>query len=365
MKNKTRIIFIITTLIIISLPIIFFNSKKTVSEKEKRTLAEKPKIIKDNHLNGKIFTEYDDYFQDHLGLRDQLIQIDTCNPCKIKVSTTIGRAIEGKNGWYFYTDPSDGNNLMDFYKRNLFNEIQIEQFSKKICETVEWCKEQNIDCIFLIGPNKHTIYGENYPYERPDGITRADQITQIFNTLGVNYVFPRDYIVSKKREFNYPLYYETDTHWNQAGAYLASTLLKEKIQNIFPETKFPEIEYDISIYESETGGDLLPMLKLAQAKSTQISLTPIGHSNNDFYSYVTNEGRDNVHTKGANKRLPRALIYRDSFFSALEPFVSPLFSEAEYHWKNFETSDKDYVLKYKPDIIIFESVERYAPTIVN
>lgn len=56
MKNKTRIIFIITTLIIISLPIIFFNSKKTVSEKEKRTLAEKPKIIKDNHLNGKIFT---------------------------------------------------------------------------------------------------------------------------------------------------------------------------------------------------------------------------------------------------------------------------------------------------------------------
>lgn len=364
MKNINRIIFIVTTLIILSLPIIFFNLKQTISEKENRNLAEKPKVIKDNHFNGKIFSEYDAYFQDHLGFREQLIQIDTCNPCKIKVSSSIGRAIVGKNGWYFYTDPTDGNNLMDFYKRNLFDELQIEQFSERIYNTVEWCKEQNIECIFIIGPNKHSVYEEYYPYERPDGMTRADQITQIFEKLDVPYIFPRNYIISKKSEYDYPLYYETDTHWNQAGAYHAFILLKEKLQNIFPQIIFPEIEYSVSISESETTGDILPMLKLSRAKSTQVSLTPIGHSNSDFYSYITNAGRDGVHTKGTDNKLPRALIYRDSFFSALEPFVSPFFSEAEYHWKQFETSDKDYVLKYKPDIIIFESVERKSPNII-
>lgn len=364
MKNANRILFITATLVIIVLPIIFFESKQTVSEKENRPLAEKPQLLKDNHLNSKIFSECDYYFQDHMGFREKLIQFDANNPLKMKSPMKVEKAIIGKNGWYFYTKPSDGNNLKDFYKENLFDESQMEEFSERICKTAEWCKDQNIECIFLIGPNKHSVYEEYYPYKRPDGMTRADQLIQIFKNNGVTYVFPRDYIISKKTEFDYPLYYETDTHWNQAGAYLAFTLLKEKVEDFFPDRLFPEIQYEVSISESETEGDILPMLNLVRAKSTQVNLSPIGHSNNDFYSYVTNAGRNGVHTKGTDKKLPRALIYRDSFFSALEPFVSPLFSEAEYHWKQFETSDKDYVLKYKPDIIIFESVERKSPNII-
>ena len=70
-------------------------------------------------------------------------------------------------------------------------------------------------------------------------------------------------------------------------------------------------------------------------------------------------------TKGTDENLPRALIFRDSFFTALEPFASPLFSEAEYRWKNFSDEDKSSVLLYKPDIIIFECVERYGPGLVR
>ena len=85
----------------------------------------------------------------------------------------------------------------------------------------------------------------------------------------------------------------------------------------------------------------------------------------EIENYLKNEGTNGVHTKGTNENLPRALIFRDSFFYALEPFISPMFSEAEYKWKQFNESDKEYILKYKPDIIIFEAVERYAPNIVN
>lgn len=364
MKETNRIIFIITTLIIIALPIVFFNSKQTESEKENRTLAGRPRLLKDNQLNKHLFLDYDNYLQDHLGFRELLIQFNTKIPLKIKSPISVEKAIIGKNGWYFYTEPNDGNNLMDFYKRNLFEQTQICQFSERISKIAEWCEKQNIKCIFLIGPNKHSVYEEFYPYERPKGITRADQITQIFDNVGVNYVFPRDLLLSKKTEFDYPLYYETDTHWNQAGAYLSFNLLKKEIQFLFPDTSFPVIEYETVISESETSGDILPMLNLERSKSTQVILSPIGHTNKDFYSYISNNGREGVYTKGTDNKLPRALIYRDSFFVALEPFVSPLFSEAEYHWKKFEESDKDYVLKYKPDIIIFESVERGAPGII-
>ena len=46
------------------------------------------------------------------------------NPLKIEVSTSFGRAIKGKDGWFFFTDPKYGNNLLDFYKRNLLNDKQ-------------------------------------------------------------------------------------------------------------------------------------------------------------------------------------------------------------------------------------------------
>ena len=105
------------------------------------------------------------------------------------------------------------------------------------------------------------------------------------------------------------------------------------------------------------------MLGIEEQNNTQIKTLPIGHNN--YYTYIKNDGMDGIHTQGAGKNLPRALIYHDSFFTALEPFVSPLFSEAEYIWKQFREEDKEYVLQYKPDIIIFEAVERYAPTIVQ
>lgn len=56
-------------------------------------------------------------------------------------------------------------------------------------------------------------------------------------------------------------------------------------------------------------------------------------------------------------------MFRDSFFIALEPFVSPLFSEVEYVFKLFTEADKERILEYKLDIVIFEHVERYAPNL--
>ena len=308
--------------------------------------------------------EYDKYFQDHFGFREQLIQLDIKNPLKITSSPIINDGIKGKNGWYFYSSISDGNNMIDFYKRNLFDSIQIEQFSKHISDTTDWCKENGIKFIFLIAPNKHSVYEEFFPGNRPEGITRADQITDIFDKLGVPYIFPRDFLISKKADYDFPLYYETDTHWNSLGAYLTSTLLYKEFSSFFPNITFPKIKYDIEIYYSMTSGDILPMLGIENAKSTHPEFKPVGFKNTDFYTYVKNDGRKLI-TNGSNKEYPRALVFCDSFMELLEPFISPFFSEAEYIHHQFSESDKELILEFKPDIIIFESIERSAQSIVN
>ena len=365
--RKIQIIFILFCLAGISLPIFLFNTKGTISEKENRNLAQRPHILNENHLNSNYFKEFSSYFDDRFGGRQKLINLNSFLKIKLNGDIPIcnDRAVQGRSGWWFYISSKDGNNLQDFYKNNLMNDNQLIDFKKKISDTVEWCKEEKIPCIFMICPNKHSVYDEYYYFSRPEGITRADQISKIFSELNVPFLFPRDYLISKKSEYDFPLYYETDTHWNSQGAYLAAILLKEEIKNIFPHTDFPEIQYETQIDYSMNEGDILPMLGIQEAKSTQPALFPIGQQTSDFYTYIKNEEMQGVITKGTKEKLPRALIFRDSFFSTLEPFVSPMFSEAEYKWKQFREEDKDYILEYKPDIIIFESVERYAPTIVN
>ena len=114
-----------------------------------------------------------------------------------------------------------------------------------------------------------------------------------------------------------------------------------------------------------TEGDILAMLHLDEARSTQPRLTPAAHEAGELYTYLKNEEAKGVITEGRDRTLPRALVFRDSFFDILEPFVSPLFSHTEYIWKNFGDEDKAYVLEYRPDILIFERVERAAPCFIQ
>lgn len=349
-----------------ALPIIKFNKTGTVSEKEKRNLATKPYLFVDNRLNENFFTEYSAYFNDRIGGRQKLISLNAKMKYDVFRANFYNKlAIKGKHNWYFFINKLEGNNISDFNKTNLFNEEQIKDFSNNVKKTVEWCNEQNIPCVFLICPNKHSVYEEFYPFKRPKGITRTDQITEVFEKLHIFYIFPRDFLISQKSEFDFPLYIETDSHWNSQGAYLSSTLLRKKIEMLFPNIKFPQIEYKTELAYGLSPSDLPPILGIKEQNNTQVQILPIDHNNTDYYTYLKNDEMDGVHTQGTDKNLPRALIYRDSFFRALEPFVSPLFSEAEYICKQFDESDKEYVLQYKPDIIIFEAVERYAPTIVQ
>lgn len=362
MKRIIQTSFVICFFTVLIIPIICFNRRGVISETENRNLSTRPNIFIDNHINKNFFSEYSTYFDDRFGGRFYLIKLNQKFNQNLHKNSFLynDKAIQGKNGWWFYISVADGDNLSDFYKTNILNEESLFLWKQNIKNASDWCEQQGIKTVFLICPNKHSVYSENYPFSRPEGITRSDQFVRVFEELGVSYVYPRDLLIQKKGEFDYPLYYETDTHWNSAGAYITSMELKEKVQLAFPELDFPNIEYNTTIDYSLTMGDILPMIGIQKSKSTQVSMTPRNYSNTDFYSYVKNEGMNGILTKGTNNNLPKALIFRDSFFSALEPFTSPLFSEAEYKSKQFRDEDKEYILKYKPDIIIFEWVERHS-----
>lgn len=62
--------------------------------------------------------------------------------------------------------------------------------------------------------------------------------------------------------------------------------------------------------------------------------------------------------------MPRALIFEESFLNAMLPSVAEHFRQSHYvweHWGNY-TQVSTLVEKYKPNIIIELSVERYVDT---
>ena len=211
MKKFIQYSFIVCALLAFALPILKFNRKGTVSEREKRALAEKPYLFKENRLNKNYFSEFDEYFSDRFGGRSKLIYLNSqINYNVLHAAQFNENAIKGKNGWYFYISKSDGDNLSDFCKTNLLSKTELESFGQNVKNTVDWCNGHGIKTLFVICPNKHSVYPEYYPIPRPKGITRADQLIQIFEELGVNYVFPHDYLISKKAESSDFLYWETD-----------------------------------------------------------------------------------------------------------------------------------------------------------
>ena len=59
-------------------------------------------------------------------------------------------------------------------------------------------------------------------------------------------------------------------------------------------------------------------------------------------------------------RLPRAVIFRDSFASRLVPFLSEHFSRAVYLWQN--DFDANVVIEEHPDVVIQDIVGRHLYT---
>jgi hypothetical protein len=180
-------------------------------------------------------------------------------------------------------------------------------------------------------------------------------------------LFPRDYLVSKKNMYSVPFYIATDTHWNGLGAFHTFELILQKTQVYFPQTVFPEFIWEERVDKTIGKGDLVVYATLNQwGIDTNVTITPEGGW--DLYytyeKYEVNVGGNNI-TNHIRQDLPKALIFHDSFFMAIQPFTSGLFSNADYRWKIFEDSDKAYALENKPDILIWEIVERLIPEDVS
>jgi hypothetical protein len=167
-----------------------------------------------------------------------------------------------------------------------------------------------------------------------------------------------------------PLYYKSDTHWNNLGAYLAFGEMMKTLSAWLPDTGF-KTNFEIIPQTSGPGGDLARMMMRSDIIETYPQFAPLKPTYQrlplpcpvsdlpqepDRESYLTRL----ANSDGLPNGKPKALIFHDSFLVPMELLFSENFSEILYLWKGYEQKNVEEALQcFKPDVVIEEIVERH------
>lgn len=352
-----ELLYIVLFFIIILFPVIKIDNEK-VDKIENRNLSLKSELIKGKSLNMNYGKETDSWLNDHFYKRREIINFYE------KINTTIiGRienekALVGKEKWIFY---KGDNSIENFQNINLFTEAQLKNIEDNLKNREEWLKKQNIKYYTFIAPDKNKIYKEYYPnyINQINSFGKGYQLREYLKNKNINLIYPYEELIKEKKENL--VYWKTDTHWNEYGGYIGYKRLIDEIKKDFQEVKTVK-EDELNIGFAPYGGDLLGMLSLSSDIYKNINYKTLNIKNQNF-SYVKNEGSNGVLTKSSKKY--KVLIFRDSFTSAMTPYISETFGEVEYIWRHDFNNFQNKIKEFKPDIVIHEIVERYIGVLEN
>ena len=152
-----------------------------------------------------------------------------------------------------------------------FTEKELEKAKNNLIHFRDELKKKNIDFIFMVCPDKQSIYFEYMPdYIKRKSIKSGTDIfvEYIKNNTDIKVVYPKEELLKYKDK--YQLYYKYDTHWNNLGAYIGYSELMKSLNiyvdnidnvNIKSLSANERFNFDIHFYN-----DMANMLSLSKIK---------------------------------------------------------------------------------------------------
>ena len=344
---------------------------------EKRNLAVLPAMPKSIAELQEWPVAFDAYYSDHFGFRKKLYKFYDRLIAKVDNSGFADNATMGRDDWVFLGSPKAGyqdygDPFGDAMHVNLYSEIELQLFAENAVSTQEWLAERGAQFIYVIAPNKHTIYFEKLP----EGITKqnpesaTDQlIAYMSQHTTVPVVDLRPALFAAKE--SQLIYEAAGTHWNHFGANVRQYEIMKQVDELFPgrvelfllepdefEMVFhPNSDLDGFIVGYKSGGAELPSPVFSEGCIPNITtldsdIDPVDVTIRKAFTTTCDSGEVS------------ALLFRDSFFQTMEPYVSRQFGRATFVWENMTTEALEaYVESEQPDIVIYEFVERNLPFI--
>lgn len=357
----TILIFCIAIYLPFSIGII--ERDKDISEIEKRKLSKYPGIPQNLEDIKRFPKSFDTYYSDHFGFRDWFTEYYKLVKFNIGDSPSKDVTI-GKNGWLFlgsikkgYTDYDDP--IGDFRGINLYSKNDLDKFLEYITDIQSWLYEKGIKYVFVIAPDKHTIYSNELPdyISKVNKYSATDQLVEhLKQYTNIPVVDLRNKLINSKSK--YQLYYKTDTHWNHYAANIAQYEIMLEIEKLFPGQIQPEImELEDG---SRSGGDLSAFIGVQSFKEPDPQ--PVFEKACTAEQEIDNKTGIKKYIWICDDQKLNAVVFGDSFFNALVPYFSRKFKRSTYILDKMNYAFLvEHIEFEKPDIVIEEWVERTLP----
>lgn len=295
--------------------------------------------VEENGIEYDYAEELEQYVSRNFAFRTQAISMFTSFKRNVFASSAVGDVIIGNNGYLYYKDTT-----ADYSGLNKFTERELYNIEKTLELMEEYVETKGGKFLFAIAPNKNSLY-DYMPYnyiKSPDSSNAA----RIMESLDeVNYVDLFNMFEAKDEE----LYFKTDTHWNDEGAYYAYEAMQK-------ELGYEYIEFLNSEYTQEKThvGDLTNML-YPNSQPTEYRFKFV--NKNRFKMLTRTRSYEQAYIETYNEQGENSLLmFRDSFANNLIEYFSNTYEYGVYD-KNLPY-DMTLMDKYESNVVIVSIAER-------
>jgi alginate O-acetyltransferase complex protein AlgJ len=294
---------------------------------------------------------------DSFYLRERLITWTT------NLRLTIGdrvfpRVLAADDGWLVFIGEGD---LDDYQKVELFTQSQLESFQARLDALADDYAKRGMTLIVIVPPNKNTIYPERVPSQIPiiGNESKLDQLTAHLKKNGNQQIIDLRPAL-RKAKAERQIYYATDTHWNDYGAYIAYSAILKELNKSHPNlAPRPISDFNVINREPHTL-DLAKNISTTLLPEGWVQLAP-NFSRSTLYKDISPGGRRLTLSYNPDDSLPNLVMYYDSFFFNVIPMLGEHFHRGVLI-QNFMGGglwNFSWVDEHQPDVVIIEFSERY------
>lgn len=247
-ENKSRIDIIFLTIFFIMLFIPMMKiSDDEISKKENRRLAAYKPFIEHNEINFNFGKDFDSWFSDRFLLREEIIPVYNYMNYLLHTDYVQLKTIH----LYKSTNWMLGNGI-----EIPFTETQLKQISSNLFKLKKFCNDNNIKLYVIIAPGKNS-YQQNVDKilkkVTPNRTVALVEYAKV--NYGLDIIYPE--ATFRNADKNEYIYFKTDHHLTDYGAYLMYSQLINKMKTDFPllyvtpEGDFNTYKRTLCRYESD------------------------------------------------------------------------------------------------------------------
>lgn len=311
--------------------------------------------------------DFERWFSDRYGMRDALVYYGS----RLQMARTglpmNQQVVVGRDNWLFYDENYTPGHLhfASLYGKDPFLPSDLKAIADNLSSVRRHLAACHIPFYLVIAPDKQTVYPEKLLMPPPPhAITQADQLDAYLHTADprLRIIDLRKAEIAAKAVQHQDLYYRTDTHWNELGAFYGYKAIAKRLKHdgVLADAVGTRLDgYKMRITPS-AGGDiavnLLDLPGYFPDHTVELdSLQPLHAHDISVPGWPADVHNTFRVTENSNAS-GTLLLYRDSFFDALTPFVAEDFHRI-YSFLG-RGIDGERVRQAHPDAVMLEIVER-------